>query len=193
MQCDLRTNISDGKTSRHTKDDTTKTPQLERRLVRPAAQVGSGYRSGDIFGVLATYVASGAIVADGVLVHGRRLASDNHVAAAVNGNAPDLGRAFPNQLGEMTDAVEDIVGNVVLAEVWHHCRELALVPTLRDTGSNVERIPGNSEQVLALTSTLRNVVLKGTLLGSDASIGFTVGVPGQRLSIMIGTSGVVVV
>ena len=88
--------INDCKPCRHKNDDMAKTPQLERCLVRPAAQVGSRDGIGDVLGVLASDVARGGVVADGVLIHGRRLASDHHVAAAVDGDAADFGRVLPH-------------------------------------------------------------------------------------------------
>lgn len=86
------------------------------------------------------------------------MAADDHVGSAIYRDAPNAGSALPEYLRKVTDIVEDIIGDVGLAEIWQHCLELALIPALSDASRNVEVITGDGEQILALTGAGRNVM-----------------------------------
>lgn len=140
---------------------------------------------------MAVNIACRCIVADGVLVQGGRGAAYDHSVATVNGDAANLGGALPDDLCKMTDIVEDIVGDVCLAEVRQHGRELALVPTLSNAGSNIERVARNGEKVLSLTGSVRDVMLEPASLGSKGGGLSTSVIPDQRSSVVVGTGTVV--
>jgi hypothetical protein len=172
--------------------ETTTKKVLEGRLISPAAELG-GDGCRNVLGVLAAHVASRSVVTDGVLVHRRGRAADDHVAAAVNGDASDTGSGLPDQLRQVTHTVKNVLGNVLLAEIWHHRRQLALVPAVGDARGNVEGVARDSEEVLALTSSLGDEVRKSAFLGRNESVvlaGFT---PGQWLGAVVCASSVVVV
>lgn len=89
--------------------------------------------------------------------------------------------------------MEYIIGNIISAKVRHHRLELALVPAGGNTGSDIESVTGNGEEILTLTSAIRDVVLESTLFSGDASISLTIRVPCQWCSVMIGTCSVVMI
>lgn len=89
--------------------------------------------------------------------------------------------------------MEHVIRNIGLAKVRHHSAKLAFVPAFRDAGSDVESISRDSEQVLALSDIWRDVMLKVACVGSLESSCCNSGIPYQWCSVMIGTSGVVVI
>jgi hypothetical protein len=90
----------------------------------------------------------------------------------------------------MPNAVENAVRNAGCTKVRYHGWELALIPTLRDTSGDVEGCTRDSEQVLTLAYTRRNVVSKGALLSGNAGVGLCGSVPYQRRSVMVGAGSV---
>lgn len=139
-------------------------------------------------------IASGVVVADGILVQGGTGHTvDDHVVAAIKRNAPDAGSALPENLREVPDIVEDIVRKAGLAEIRQHCLELALIPALSDASRNVEVLTRDGEQILALTGASRNIMCEVTGSGGlSGSVGNSL-VPDQGSRAVVGTSSVVVV
>lgn len=133
------------------------------------------------------------VVTDGVLVHCRRLSSNNHAAAAIDRDAADRGGALPQHLGEMANVVEHIIGNTGLAKVPHHGPEFTLVPALRNASSDIKGASRDSEKVLALPNIGRDVMLEVACPGSLESSGRNGIVPYQRCSVVVGTSGIMVI
>jgi hypothetical protein len=144
--------------------------------------------------VLTANIACRSVVADSILVQHGRGAIDLHVGATVNGNAANLGGSLPKHLGQVANAVEDIFGNVShFSKVRLHRWELALIPALCDAGGDVERFSRDSEEILALVSSWREVVRKVACLSSNKGIGFAGGVPRQRCSTVVRASSIVMV
>jgi hypothetical protein len=89
----------------------------------------------------------------------------------------------------MEDTVGDVVHTIVALHVWH----LGLVPTLRDTGGDVESISGHGEEILSLADSIGDVVLEGASVGGLLSGSCTVVTPGHLPSTVVCASSVVVV
>jgi len=147
----------------------------------------------DLRAVLATDVAWRRVVADCELVQGGLDAAHLHVGATVDGDTADTGSVLPEHLGQMTYLVEDVITETGLAKVAVHIRELALIPALRDAGGDVERVARDSEEVLAISDAVRNVMRKVTCLGGNTGILFAGRVPYKGRSSVIGTGSVVMV
>jgi len=163
-------------------------------LITPATEVGGADGTANVDSVLSTNIARGVVVADGILVQGGTFhAADDHVGSAIERDAPNAGSALPENLRKVADIVENIVGNVGLAEIWQHRLKLALIPALSDTGRHVEVLTGDGEQILALTGASRNVMSEVASVGGlSSSVGNSL-VPDQRSGTVVGTSSVVVV
>jgi hypothetical protein len=142
---------------------------------------------------LAENIAWRRVVADRVLVQVGRLAANSHSGATINGDAANLGGALPEYLREVTDVVENIIGNVGSTKVWQHGLELALVPALGDTSSDIENIARGSEEVLSLVGSRRDIMLKLASVGSLGSGLSNRIVPNQSTSAVVGAGSVVVV
>lgn len=91
----------------------------------------------------------------------------------------------------MTDVVENIVIKTELAEMGQHGLELALVPALSDTSSDIENGTRSREKVLALAGAIRDVVCEITGVGGDSGSVSNGSIPHQRLSTMVGAGLVV--
>lgn len=147
-------------------------------LVKPAAQVGSGDGLADVVAVFSCVVAGLGVVAHGILVHvGSGSICQFHLSAAVVGDTTNLGGLLPEHCGKMSDAVENTLRDVGRTPVRGHSLELALVPAFGDTSSHIERVAGDGEEILALASTIRNVVIKYALLCGEESVSFARSVP----------------
>jgi len=89
--------------------------------------------------------------------------------------------------------MEHVIRNTGLAEVRQHSAKLALVPAFRDAGSDVESCSRDSEQVLALPDIWGDVMLEVACVGSLESSCCNSIIPYQWCSVMVGTSGVMVI
>lgn len=147
----------------------------------------------DLCTVLASNVAWRRVVADGELVQSGLDAAHLHIGATVDGDTADTGSILPEQLGQVANLVEDVVTETGEAKVSVHVRELALIPALRDASGDVERVARDSEEVLAISDAVRNVMRKVARLGGNTGILFAARVPYEWRSSVIGTGSVVVV
>lgn len=147
----------------------------------------------DLRAVLTTDVAWRGVVADGELVQGGLDAAHLHVGATVDGDTADTGSVLPEHLGQVTNLVEHIIAETGLAKVAVHVRELALIPALRDAGRDVERVTRDSEEVLAISDAVRNIMRKVACLGGNTGILFAGRIPYEWCSLVIGTGSVVMV
>ena len=93
----------------------------------------------------------------------------------------------------MPDVVENIIRDVGCTEVRQHRLEFALVPALSNTSSDIEVVARGGEEVLALTCSLRDEMLEIASVGSDGGSCSNGIVPNQWSSVVVSTSGVVVV
>jgi hypothetical protein len=167
--------------------------ELRRQLVGPAAEIGGGDGRTNVISVFIANIASGGVVADSVLVQLRKLAIDHHSITAIEWDAADAGRIFPDQLCQMTNLVKNIIREVGLAIMSHHGSKLALVPALCNGGSDVENCARNGEEVLAFEDAIRNVVLESATLGGNASVGLAIIAPCQRPSTVVSASGIMMI
>jgi hypothetical protein len=167
------------------------TNEPESSLIAPATKIGSTDRESNVFRVQGCNVACWIVVADRVFVQIRGLASNHHVSTAIDGGTTDTGGILPEDLGKMTDVVENIVIKAELAEMGQHSLELALVLALSDASGDIENGTRSREKVLALAGAIRDVVCELTGIGSDSGSVSNGSIPHQRLSTMVGTGLVV--
>lgn len=93
----------------------------------------------------------------------------------------------------MADLMEGIIVQASLAVVALHRRELALIPALRDACCDVEDISRYSEQILSLTSTVRDVMCKVACLSCNFGIRFAGRIPSEWSCTVIRAGGIVMV
>lgn len=167
----------------------------ESRLVEPAPQVVGGDGWVNIFSKFTGKVARRGIIADSEFVEiGRRAISELHLAPAVKRHAADLGSSLPQKCRQMTNLMEDVIGNIVLAKMWHHGLQLALVPAFGNASSDVERVAGDSEEVLSLVDVTEKVgVREDAHFRRSPGTSFTLGIPDKWCGIVVGTRSVMMV